>query len=241
MILDFPSYDAFQLTLASGLIPAEMLSSKVRFGVTEKGRVFVECKEKLTRDSISALVDLGIAKRRTGVKLLTETASCWMEILPLQQTDIIAGERLPVVFDLPSGEAVGEVVTEMLRLGNDRQSYRVLVNGDSSRVLLRVTGPPYYSLLRAVESGGNPCLVRAYIERSARVWIEVGCIHPFAGKLKPSRNKLLLIRRGEPWELIPDGPFRDIYESLEFDLPDEPTVLADAELDSKMQVALQLV
>jgi hypothetical protein len=241
MILDFPSCDAFQLTLTSGLIPTSVMSKTVRFGVTEDGRVLTECESKLARASVKSLADLGIARRRTGAKLLTKTASCWMEILPLQQDDLPGAERTPVIFDLPAGDQVAEIVTEMLRLGNDRQSYRVLENGDSSRVLLRVTGPPYYSLLRAVESNGQANGMRAYVERTPGVWIELGSTHPFAEKLRPPRSRLLLIRRGEPWELIPDGPFHDIYESLEFDLPDEAVELTEGELRSKMQVALQLV
>ena len=41
----------------------------------------------------------------------------------------------------------------MLRLGNDRQSFRTIApaHGHGERVLAKVIGPPYYTLLRAID------------------------------------------------------------------------------------------
>ena len=60
----------------------------------------------------------------------------------------------------------------MLRLGNDRQSFRLLrvESGGLADgvVLLRVLGPPYFTLLRALDRNGTdvPC---AYTERAPGV------------------------------------------------------------------------
>ena len=53
------------------------------------------------------------------------------------------------------------------------------------RALLRVVGPPYYSLLRALDRGdrdGGPC---AFVERAPRLLVEVGHAHPLLDRIKP--------------------------------------------------------
>jgi hypothetical protein len=76
----------------------------------------------------------------------------WLALLPLVRTSgpPKIADKTPVLFDIHCGEQLAEVVAEMLRLGNDRQSFRQLAGADSQRTLLRVLGPPYYTLLRAL-------------------------------------------------------------------------------------------
>ena len=70
-------------------------------------------------------------------------------MLPLQRDrhTLEVGEKTPVLFELEEGQ-LAEVATEILRLGNDRQSFRWLDAAGESKALLRVIGPPYYTLLR---------------------------------------------------------------------------------------------
>ena len=153
MILDFPGYHTILQSLTAGLIPEAALSAQALYDETEDEHVLVSLDAKLDRAATRALSALGVKKRRLSVKNLTRTASCWMEMLPLADAEPRATEKAAVLFDIEAGEPLSEVVSEMLRLGNDRQSFRVLGEGKEARVLLRVIGPPYYSLLRALERG----------------------------------------------------------------------------------------
>src|SRR3954462_8743523 len=112
-------------------------------------------------------------------------------------------------------------VTEMLRLGNDPQSFRtVTADGRGERVLLKVIGPPYYTLLRAIDkSTQKGAAVTAYLERAPRVWVELGYDHPMAAQIKPADGQVLLMRPEREWAAVEDGPFQDVYDVLDFKLP----------------------
>src|SRR5207249_356517 len=124
--------------------------------------------------------------KKSGIQQ-SPAVSCWLELLPLQRDGEVftLPEQAPVLFDLAGGQDLARLATEILRLGNDRQGYRWLEerNG-SARALLRVIAPPYYSLLRAIDAQG-PRAPRAFLERSPRVWAQLGWTHPLADKIKP--------------------------------------------------------
>lgn len=253
MILDFPGYHTILQSLTAGLIPEAAFAAQAVYDEAEDEHVLVSFNAKLDRATTKSLSALGVKKRRLSARNLTRTASCWMEMLPLAEAEPRAAEKSAVLFDIEAGEHLSEVVSEMLRLGNDRQSFRVLSEGGEAHVLLRVIGPPYYSLLRALERGlagfestnghadsnGKP--LTAFVEQAPRVWIELGATHPLISQLKPPTGRLLMIRRDGPWQLIPEAPFQDIYDSLDFTLSDQPIELADSQLEAKMQVPLRLV
>src|SRR5262249_59130682 len=97
-----------------------------------------------------------------------------------ESEDLAHPEQSAVLFDLPGGQQLARMATEILRLGNDRQSYRWLEettgrkDENDVRVLLRVVGPPYYSLLRAPDPK-RPAATRAFIEKSigSRLWVQL--------------------------------------------------------------------
>ena len=96
-----------------------------------------------------------------------------------------------MLFELPANE-MPTLVTEMLRLGNDRQSFRTLaaVDGVGERMLIKVIGPPYYTLLRAIDkSTQKGATVTAYVEAAPRVWVELGYEHPMGERLKPATGQ----------------------------------------------------
>src|SRR5205085_7727617 len=121
------------------------------------------------------------------------------------------------------GKELSRLVIEILRLGNDRQGFRWLEgmgSEESPRALLRVVGPPFYTLLRAMDRIGGAKAPVAFLERSPRVWVELGYSHPLIGQIKAPSGKILLIRPPRMWTLLEDAPYRDVYEILEFTLPD---------------------
>ena len=196
MIIQFPDLQTLQLSLTSGAVPeaASLAPAKAHFG--EEGQVWVEPRKALSRRAATELDQLGVKfYKRSSVQRDVEV-TCWLQLLPaVRRTEAPqVGQQTPVLFELFENEQLSELVNEILRQGNDRQAFRHLENGSDAKSLLRVLGPPYYSLLRALDRGGSERRPRAYAEQSARVWVELGYEHPLASRLKPPAGKWLLIR-----------------------------------------------
>src|SRR5262249_14842352 len=160
---------------------------------------------------------LGVQVAKKNGARLSADVSCWLEMLPLQHDGqaLTPPEQAPVLFDLPGGQVLARMAIEMLRLGNDRQSYRWLEEPapgkkaePDARALLRVVGPPYYSLLRAIDAQG-PGAPRAFVERAPRVWVQLGYTHPLAEHIKAPPGQMLLLKPPRLWVYLPEAPFRD--------------------------------
>jgi hypothetical protein len=242
MILKFPDIGTLRLALTSGAIPADVSAATVTAG-ENGGGLWVECERALPRAALSELKRLGVETVRSAPAALTARASCWAELLPVTRdaSPPELSDRAVVLFELQHAKHLADLVSELLRLANDRQSYRWLEDTEGSgHALLRVVGPPYYSLLRALDRIGGTDAPLAFIERAPRVWIEIGSSHPLAEQLKPPEGSLLLLQSSQPWRLLPDGPFRDIYEILEFSVPSAPTDWTDAPLRERLRLPLSL-
>jgi hypothetical protein len=242
MILLFPNLDTFRLALTGGIVPPDVALSPAAVSHDDAGRVFVETTGKLTKkakDDLDKLKVLG-SKRHGGE---VEQVASWLQVLPLTAD---AGppqlaSQAPVLFELWSPDLLPTVVGEMLRLGNDRQSYRMLTEGDETRVLLRVIGPPYYTLLRAIDKlAVGSGTVRAYTEQAPRVWVEIGFTHPLAKQVKPDDGQMLLVRSPRHWQYLPDAGFHDVYEILNFTLPNTPSDWSEGAAKGRLTVPLRL-
>ena len=187
MILLFPDLDTFRLALTGGIVPSEMALAPAAVSTDDAGRIFVETDGKLSKKSKDELEKLKVLGSKRHANDLPEQVSSWLQVLPLaaEAGPPQLSSQAPVLFELSSPELLPTVVGEMLRLGNDRQGYRMLDEAGDGRVLLRVIGPPYYTLLRAIDklSFGNGA-IRAYTEQAPRVWVELGFSHPFAKQIK---------------------------------------------------------
>ena len=246
MIIRFPDLKTLQLALTSGAVPPDVAQKPAVAGFGEEEQVWVETAAKLPAAAQRELKRHGaLVCRSSGAALSTEV-SCWLELLPLVpgDTPIDVLEQSPVLFDVSSGEELSRIILEMLRLGNDRQSYRWLEetsNGESGRALLRVVGPPYYSLLRAIDQLGGPSIApHAFVEQAPGVWVELGQNHPLAARIKVPKGKILLLRPPRHWLLLADTPFRDIYDIVEFQLPDGPSRWRDSSLPQRLTVVPRL-
>jgi hypothetical protein len=172
--------------------------------------------------------------------------NCWPQLLPLEKIQASKdkqnelSERTPVLFDLPETANLADVVSEMLRLGNDRQSFRQRQTPDGPRTLLLVKGPPYYTLLRAIDPVSGSAAPRAFVERHPRVWVEYGYAHPLANSLQPASGTMLLLAHPRQWTSIEEGKFRDIYQALRFSIPGKPIRWEAAELEQRLKVRLRL-
>jgi hypothetical protein len=224
MILKFPDLNSLRLGLVSGAIPEAMSQARASVSVDPAGEYWVETEATLGRTQQNELKKLGVQFLRSMPSTPTFSVSCWAEILPLEKTPWHADEltQTPVLFDLVDGTELSRLVIETLRLGNDRQGYRWLQGGNDEatpRALLRIVGPPYYTLLRAIDRIGGANAPVAYLERAPRLWLELGYTHPLLGKLKVPDGKILLVRPPRSWTLLEDVAFKDVYEITEFPLP----------------------
>jgi hypothetical protein len=246
MVFQFPDYDTLRLALTSGVVPTEVSLAPAAAGVDETGRPWIEPTVKVTRAVAAKLAKMGVkvveSSSTAGAPLST-----WMQALPLvrdrQLPDLTS--NTPVLFELPETRQLPEIVGEMLRLAVDRQSFRWVRDSETETgtVLLRVVGPPYYTLLRAIdgEPGRNGSAVRAYVEKAPRVWVEVGWDHPLAKGLEPPEGQALLLRPPHEWVYLDDAPFQDIYEILDFKLPHAKVNWEAAELKKHLIVPLRLI
>ncbi|HEY7311506.1 MAG TPA: hypothetical protein VH643_19240 [Gemmataceae bacterium] len=245
MIVKFPDLDTLQLALTSGAVPVEVAQKPAVAGFSEEDELWVETSARLSAAAQRELKRLGAVVCRSSGAALSSEVSSWLELLPLvpDETPPNTLEQAPVLFDVPGGEELSRLVMEMLRLGNDRQSFRWLQEdgNEDGRALLRVVGPPYYSLLRAIDQLGGPDVApHAFVERAPGVWVQLGHRHPMAASIRPPKGKLLLLRPPRLWTLISDTPFRDVYEIVEFQLPDGVTRWRDGPLKTRLRVAPRL-
>lgn len=242
MIFEFPNLDTLRFALTSGLIPAEVSSFPATAARGDAGTVWVEPSIQLSYSAQKELRRIGVEQVQ---KMGSEPFSCltWLQILPLRKEGEPVNPTLqtPVLFELPSSRMLPGLVSEMLRLGNDRQGYRFLdQQADEAAVLLRVIGPPYYSLLQALDRDGQISAPRAYLERAPRIWVEIGYTHPLVDLIKPPVGKLLFLRPPHDWWLLEESPFHDIYDILEFPLPHAPVKWHDWEHHDRLAVPLKL-
>jgi len=246
MIVYFPDLNTLQLALTTGSVPPDVVQKPALAGFGDKEQVWVEPAAELPTAAQRELKRLGVQVCKMSDAALNTAVSCWLELLPLLRDNVPvdALEKTPVLFDVPKGEALTRLVLEMLRLGNDRQSYRWLEEtgeGAGSRALLHVIGPPYYSLLRALDQLGGPDLApHAFVEHAPGVWVEIGYRHPLAANIKPPQDKILLLRPLRQWLVLPDAPFHDIYEIVAFQLSGGVSHWDDSPLPQRLTVVPRL-
>lgn len=235
MPLLFSTLDTLTLALTSGAIPATVAAAPVAADCGTSGAtvVFAElsaaAKKRLRGIGVSEMIDDGRPR---------ESFQNWLQLLPLVPQPLQVSDKTAVLFDVAGGGRFANLVAEMLRLGNDRQSYRHLSDGQAPRTLLRVLGPPYYTLLRSLEGGaGGLC---AFAEQRPRIWVELGCEHPLADRVQVPAGQWLLLRAPRTWELLGEGPFEEIYQAIEFQLPAAESSWHDQPPQSRLSVPLRL-
>lgn len=242
MIIQFPNLETLQLALTTGTIPESIClgSAKAHFG--DEGEVWVEPQKGLTKQAATALDQLGVKLyKRAGIELDVQV-TCWPQLLPaVRRTESPRiGPQTPVLFELLDAVQLPELVNEVLRQGNDRQGFRHLTNGAEAKSLLRVIGPPYYSLLRAIDGKGSGMQPRAYIEHNAGVWVELGYEHPLAATVQPPAGKWLFMRPNRDWAFVDEGHFQDVYSVLDFALRSDEAAWQESKREHRISVPLRL-
>jgi hypothetical protein len=245
MILLFPDADTLKLALTGTIVGPDVTLAPAILTIDSQGRLYVEPDATLSRATMRNLDRIGVKGCKRHGSNAPEKVANWLQIVPLvkEAGSPELSSQTPVLFELESGDDLPDLVSEMLRLGNDRQSFRWFDDDDgSARVLLRVLGPPYYTLLRAIDrsTAGTKGTVRAYREAAPRVWVEFGYSHPFAAQLRVPEEQLLLLRAPRHWLALEDSPFQDVYDIVEFQLPKVPAGWNETSPQEKIAVPLKL-
>ena len=244
MLLQFPDSQTLTLAISSGTIPETTVSASLEFARDEQGNLWIDAEVSLPQRASEALKKWGVTvhRGRGKRKLAFQRLQSWLQIVPLQRDRQLEkiGDRTQVLFELRDESLLPELVNEILRLGNDRQSFRrVTLNGES-RILLRVIGAPYYSLLRASEKWATDSSIRVYVEQSPRVWIACGYRHPFESRLVPAAGQHLIVNAAGDWIPLQEQPFQDVYSVMEFQLPEQPNPLSNSGKPQTLKVPLRL-
>lgn len=244
MILLFPDTDTLRVALTGNVVPADVSLAPAAVTFDTHGKLYVESTAAVNKTVLKNLDKIGVKGSKRHASDEPEEVQSWLQILPVvkEAAAPVLSSQAPVLFELMTAEDLPMLVTEMLRLGNDRQSFRWFSGageGESRRVLLKVVGPPYYTLLRALDRGAAGG-VRAYLERAPRVWVEIGHTHPLAAQLRAPDAQMVLVRAPRDWLFLDDSPFQDVYEILNFKLPAATVAWSEAKTPKKMTVPLRL-
>jgi hypothetical protein len=242
MIFHFPNSEILHIALTSGLIPEDVQSAPIQCAVDDEGGIWVDTEESVPRDSAAELKRIGVAARRSAPLVLDQSHYCWYQLFALEKTSLAEiSDKTTVMFWIQGDGHLADMISEILRLGNDRQSFRYLSDeDDNDTALLRVIGAPYYSLLRALEPNENGLPLFGFTELRPRVWVQLGYEHPLLVQITPPPGTNLFIRSQGPWEFIPEGPFRDVYQILDLRLPEPDLSWSESELVGKIEVPLSL-
>ncbi len=251
MILQFPDFETFRFVLSSGAVPTVISLAPAMVSFPEGHGPAIEIVHPLPKAIQVHLKKLGVQTLKGHPGALQEVSS-WLQVLPVVKDPRPPqlSSQSPVLFEITAVEQLPHLIHEMLRLGNDRQSYRwlraneVAAGEPSTCVLLRVIGPPYYTLLQAIdppEGTHSQTTVRAYVEKAPRVWVEIGYDHPFASHIQAPPGQMVLMRAPRIWKFLDDAPFHDVYEIVHFALPGSAVEWQESLLPEKLVVPLRLV
>lgn len=211
--LIFPSADALHIALVSGLVPPEVQRAEVKFSQLEDGSVEIQPSVALPAAKKKALKESGVLERTSSSGLAR--VSCWAAALSARRTDEPASTPARVLFTVPSSDAMLALCGELLRLGCDRQEFRIVRGAEGIVSLIRVSQPPWFVLSRALDRLDG---LRAWVPTPPgqdSVWTELGFAHPLVPTLElPSAGMLLVPGVGD-WQLVADGEWIDVDQLVE--------------------------
>ena len=205
--LVFPSEEALQVALRSGLVPPDLQSAPVRTGVATDGLIEVVSASTVPPKVKKALLATGVLAREAETTL--REVSCWAEALPLTRVGEPDGPLQQVLFTVTSQRSLLELSGELLRLGCDRQEL-AMVNSTFAHALVRVIDPPWFVLSRALDHLDG---LRAFVPTTPgqeRLWTEVSWQHPLQASLEAPEVGMVLMTREGAWWRITDGEWIDV-------------------------------
>lgn len=261
MILQFPNLACLKTALISRAIPERIAANPISVRFEENGAVVVESADTLTSSQRARLKSLHVQGRRAAGFRPQKALSCWAEILPLQRSpDAPQPVQGSVLFEIEPAEGWESISRELLRLGNTRQSLRLVTTkartqnrqeqpiptevtetpAPGSRAYLLVQSPSLYTLLRC-ETVASDAQVTAYSERQPGVWIPWGYQHPLSLQLKPDSKRWLLVPINGPWKSVAVREMQEFEDLIEVNADCEPHEVELITQATRLKVELKLV
>jgi hypothetical protein len=239
--LVFPSEEALQLALTSGLVPSEVQAAPARYRRSAEGALHVTPDASLTKATLKELAALGV--RLDGAQPgATSPVLCWAELVRSRRVPVDAAPAGPVLFLPAEANALLPLAGELLRLGCDRQEVCFASNGRGAprRALLRAVAPPYFTLTGALDHTGGLRAFVPVLPGQPAVWVELGTTHPLARTLQPAPGTLLLLPGEGGWLTAADGPWTDLYQLTDLRLPEPAENWEPAPAPGRLSVPLRL-
>nr|MBA3393638.1 hypothetical protein [Deltaproteobacteria bacterium] len=233
MALAFRDDESLRVVLTSGLCPPEVQARPAQVVRASDGGLILAPAEPLPKQALASLRAAGIdvdAALPPGARAVR----CWAEAIALDRVAVV---KLPslVLLTTPEPTGVVELAAELLRLGCERQE---LLLGPAGGVL-RVTDPPTYTIMRAVDRERG---IRAYAPDPPgqdTVWTELGYRHPLVGRVQAEPGHMLLVA-GDGWRSVRDDGWRGLETVLELALPNERIELVAGQPAARRRVELRL-
>lgn len=242
-VLRFESEEALRFSITSGLVPEAVVTSAARAWRDSAGGIVVAPSADVRPEAVLKLVAAGIETVSPPLEE-AQSVQSWAELFGVvrgrEDLDEDVGQ---VLFVVPQGRGASlvDLAGELLRLGCDRLEWRA----EASVYLVRVTSPPYYSLLRAVDGADGVSVYVPAPSGQERVWVALGFEHPLARLLRPAGGSLLLVSSGpggqSRFATIAEGEFADIYTLIDLAVPDVETKMLQSVLEPpRLAVTLRL-
>lgn len=209
-VLVFPSQQALEVALRTGLVPDAAQRAPARVGVTGDGEVEVATSAPLPATARRALEAAGARSAEASASLAE--VSCLAEALPARWVGVPDGPLPEVLLTVRDDAGLLDVCGELLRLGCERQQLRL--GGPGVHGLVRVLEPPWYVVSRALDGLDG---VRAFVPASSgqqAVWVQLGWQHPLGGLADAAGEGPLLVTARGAWERVPPGPWFEVGELL---------------------------
>jgi hypothetical protein len=219
--LMFPSSDALLVALTCGMVPGEVQATPVRYARGKSGVLALVPDARIPKDVLRALGAAGVELRALDAPL--GQARCWGEVLEPRRISESQIDMQLVLFNLEGNEPLMQLAGELLRLGCDRQAYAIQPNGAGLRALLRAAEPPYYTVASALDRGRHFTAFVPVRPAQEVVFVELGFTHPLAQTIQAPPGEIVLIPKHGPWLTLKNGPWSDVYQLIDFQLPESGT------------------
>jgi hypothetical protein len=215
MTLVFPDDVTLHFAVTGGLIPTDVLAEPIGTRRDDVGQLWITTDSVVPAENLQLLSRVGV--EITEQETLTESMvlSHWLQLFSAVRDNVEpeAGPQTPILFELRDVAALEATINELLRQGHDRSAVRQVNLNGTDRFFLRVVGPPYYTLVAALD--GDSTYATAFREAAPRVWVQYGYRHPYAERIDVPQEFLLLMRAGRHWETLPEGPFCETTELID--------------------------
>ncbi len=238
-MLVFPNIEVFKTVIRDRIIPEVQIWQHVHYAYGPNEEIYLRVGSRLPRKALAKLRRFGVYSTKKWPRGLdVRKAISWLQIIPLEPAEW--PEITPsdfVLFRVDDPQQYVALIEELLRLGNDHISVTVKEYNGRDIYLIKVKGPPIYSVLKYknnIEKGG---IIYRYIDRN--IWMQIGWQLPYIFSNIDS-NITLLISRDE-WLTCVLSEKCNVADYINLDFDFKVKELAEAIPQKKINIKLRLM